>query len=128
MCALIQSGRVRTLRWEEPASCRVIGARIGRHLYNNLWTSGGNNYCIGVGVSSNILAQNNVFIGVSDPLETSSYSNGSSVAHQEGNVFTSTSGMTADLRGGSVFTPPYTVTLDAASTVEATVRANAGPR
>jgi hypothetical protein len=53
---------------------------------------------------------------------------GSSVAHQEGNIFTSTNGMTGDLRGGSVFSPPYTVTLDAASSVGATVRANAGPK
>ena len=98
------------------------------HLYNNLWTSSGNNYCIGVGANSNILAQNNVFIGVSDPLETGSYSNGSSVAHQEGNLFTSTSGMTADLRGNMVFMPPYTVTMDAASSVENAVRAGAGPK
>ena len=115
--------------WADRVVERQPRVRFGQnHIYNNLWTSSGNNYCIGVGVNANILAQNNVFIGVSDPLETSSYSNGSSVAHQEGNIFTSTSGMTADLRGGSVFTPPYTVTLDAASTVEAAVRANAGPK
>ena len=98
------------------------------HLYNNLWTSSGNNYCIGVGANANILSQNNVFIGVSDPMDTQSYSNGSSVAHAAGNIYTSTNGMTADLSGGSVFTPPYTVTLDAASGVEAAVRAGAGPK
>ncbi len=98
------------------------------HLFNNLWTSSGNNYCIGVGANANILSENNVFIGVADPLETSSYSNGSSIAHATGNIYTSTSGMTADLRGGSVFMPPYTVTLDAASTVEAAVRVGAGPK
>ena len=98
------------------------------HLYNNLWTSSGNNYCIGVGANANILSQNNVFIGVSDPMDTQNYSNGSSVAHAAGNIYTSTSGMTADLNGGSVFTPPYTVTLDAASGVEAAVRAGAGPK
>ena len=115
--------------WADRVVERQPRVRYGQnHLYNNLWTSSGNNYCIGVGVNANILAQNNVFIGVADPLETSGYSNGSSVAHAEGNVYTNTSGMTADLRGGSVFTPPYTVTLDPASGVEAHVRANAGPR
>jgi hypothetical protein len=39
-----------------------------------------------------------------------------------------TSGMTADLRGTMVFMPPYTVTMDAASSVEAAVRAGAGPK
>ena len=115
--------------WADRVVERQPRVRFGQnHLYNNLWTSSGNNYCIGVGVNANILSQNNVFIGVSDPLETDSYSNGSSVAHAAGNIYTSTSGMTADLNGGSVFTPPYTVTLDAASGVEAAVRAGAGPK
>jgi pectate lyase len=115
--------------WADRVVERQPRVRFGQnHLYNNLWTSSGNNYCIGVGVNANILSENNVFIGVSDPMETQSYSNGSSVAHAVGNIYTSTNGMTADLRGGSVFTPPYTVTLDAASTVEAAVRAGAGPK
>jgi len=115
--------------WADKVVERQPRVRYGQvHLFNNLWTSTGNNYCIGVGANSNILAQNNVFIGVSDPMETQSYSNGSSVAHAAGNIYTSTSGMTADLNGGSVFTPPYTVTLDAASGVEAAVRAGAGPK
>ena len=115
--------------WADKVVERQPRVRYGQvHLFNNLWTSNGNNYCIGVGANANILAQNNVFINVSDPLETGSYSNGSSVAHQEGNLFMGTSGMTADLRGTMVFMPPYTVTMDAASSVEAAVRAGAGPK
>jgi pectate lyase len=115
--------------WADRVVERQPRVRYGQnHLYNNLWTSNGNNYCIGVGFFANILAQNNVFINVADPLDTGNYSNSSSVAHQEGNIYQGTSGMTGDLRGTSVFTPPYTVTLDPASGVEADVRANAGPK
>jgi pectate lyase len=115
--------------WADRVVERQPRVRYGQvHLFNNLWTSSGNNYCVGVGANANVLVQNNVFIGVSDPMNTADYSNGSSIAHQDGNIFTNTNGMTADLRGGSVFTPPYTVTMDAASTVEAAVRAGAGPK
>jgi len=115
--------------WADKVIERQPRVRYGQnHLFNNLWTSTGNNYCVGVGANSNILVENSVFIGVSDPIESSSYSNGSSVVHQQGNLYTSTSGMTGDLRGTSVFAPPYTYSMDAASAVEANVRANAGPK
>jgi pectate lyase len=115
--------------WADRVVERQPRVRYGQvHLFNNLWTSSGNNYCVGVGANANVLTENNVFIGVSDPVNTQDYSNGSSIAHSAGNIYTNTNGQTADLRGGSVFMPPYTYTLDAAPTVEAAVRAGAGPK
>ena len=69
-----------------------------------------------------------MFIGVSTPINTTSYSDANSVAASFGNIYTSTSGAHADLNAASVFTPPYDYTPDAASGVEAAVRSGAGPR
>jgi pectate lyase len=97
------------------------------HLFNNLYTSSGDNYCVGVGVSANILLENNVFVGVSDPIDTTDYSNSASIAVSRGDIYTSTSGQTAN-KGSAVFTPGYTYTLDAASSVQSEVQSGAGPK
>lgn len=87
--------------------------------------SSGDNYC--VGVNSNILTERNVLNGVSDPIESSSYSNGASIVVSRENVYTSTSGTTAN-KGTAVFTPPYTYAADATSGLQAAVQAAAGPK
>jgi pectate lyase len=115
--------------WADNVNQRMPRARFGQvHLFNNLYTSTGNSYCVGVGVDANIRLENNVFIGVGNPINTTSYSNAASVAASFGNVYTNTTGAHADLNAASVFTPPYTYTLDAASAVEAAVRSGAGPQ
>jgi pectate lyase len=102
--------------------------RFGQvHLFNNLYTATGNDYCIGVGNSSNIRNENNVFIGVADPIKSYS-TDGTGVIHSSGNSFQNTTGSKDDVGSGTEFTPPYTATLDDASTVEAAVRAGAGPQ
>jgi hypothetical protein len=68
-----------------------------------------------------------VFFGVATPINTSSYSNSTSVAASFGNVY-NTTGAQADLNAASVFTPPYAYTPDAARVVEAAVRSGAGPQ
>jgi pectate lyase len=114
--------------WANRVVERQPRVRFGQnHIFNNLWTSSGNNYCIGLGVNANLRIENNVFVGVEDPIEISSYSNGSSIAVSTGNIYTNTSGNTSN-RGSAVFTPPYTYTLDAASGVQAAVQAAAGPK
>ncbi len=116
--------------WADNVVERMPRVRFGQvHLFDNLYTSQGNDYCIGVGVSANILAENNVFIGVKTPINTTSYSDGNSAIKFVGNVYTGTSGTTpVDLRAGSVFTPPYTYTLDATTGLQAAIQAQAGPR
>jgi len=79
-----------------------------------------------VGDSANILLENNAFIGVKDPIDTSDYSNSASIAVSKGDLYSGTSGMTAN-KGSSAFTPPYPYTLDAASSVQSEVQSGAGP-
>jgi len=113
--------------WADNVQERMPRVRYGKnHLFNNLYTSAGNSYCIGLGVSGDVLLENNVFDGVDDPINSTSYSDSNSVVESRGNVYTDTTGDTADF-GSGVFTPPYPYTLDDASDVEAMVRAGVGP-
>ena len=115
--------------WADNAVERMPRVRFGQvHLFDNLYTASGNDYCIGIGVGANVLAENNVFIGVKTPINTTSYSDAASVVHSAGNVYMGTSGDTpADLRGSSVFKPPYNYTLEATSGLQAAVQSSAGP-
>jgi pectate lyase len=119
--------------WAQNVVERQARVRFGKnHFYNNLWTSSGNNYCIGVGVGANILTQNNAFINVKTPLNTTSFVKASiapSAIKSTGNVLSGTTGTApTDLNPGSVFTPPYTFTLGNGSSTQAFVQANAGPK
>jgi pectate lyase len=112
--------------WAENVVQRMPRVRFGQvHLFNNLYTSTGNNYCVGVGVGANILAENNVFIGVNDPIETAVRSNANSVVVSRGNGYEGTSGSIDDL-GDNVFQPPYPYLFSATGNVEEEVRAGAG--
>lgn len=114
--------------WADRARERMPRIRYGKvHVFNSLYTAAGNNYCVGVGVYANVLTERNVFIGVSDPIETSSYSNSESVAVARDNLYVNTSGTMSDL-GSAVFMPPYGYTLDATASLEAAIRNGAGPR
>lgn len=112
--------------WAQNIDERMPRVRYGAvHIFNNLYTPTGNNYCIGVGVFANILTERNVFVGVRDPIQSSDYSNDQSVVVSRDNVYLNTTGETADL-GTNVFTPPYPYTLDASSDVQRKVQAGAG--
>jgi pectate lyase len=119
--------------WAQNVVERQPRVRFGKnHLFNNLWTCTGNNYVIGVGVGANILTQNNAFVNVKTPINTTSFVK-TSIAPSEirstGNLLQGITGTApTDLNPGSVFTPSYSFTLDAASTVQSFVQANAGPK
>jgi pectate lyase len=114
--------------WADNVVERMPRVRFGKvHLFNNLYTASGNDYCIGVGVGANIRTENNVFIGVATPINTTSYSDSTSAIASTGNVYMGTSGTApADLKASSVFTPSYSYTPDATSGLEAAIRAGAG--
>ena len=113
--------------WADHVVERQPRIRFGDvHIFNSLYTSTGDNYCIGAAVSANILDENNAFIGVSDPIDSTDYSNSATIVVSKGNLYSGTSGQTAN-KGSAVFTPPYPYTLDAASAVEAEVQSGAGP-
>jgi len=118
--------------WADYVMERQPRVRFGRvHLFDNLYTSAGDDYCIGVGVGANLRTENNVFVGVKTPIDTTGYSDATSAIRSTGNVYTGTSGAApADLKATSVFDPAssYTYTLDDTSGLQAAIESGAGPK
>lgn len=117
--------------WADRVQERMPRVRYGRvHLFNNLYTSSGNNNCVQVGYNANVRLENNVFIGVDNPINSSDYNPNNAAVTSTGNVYTTTTGSSANR--GTAWLPSsvtgYTYTLDAANTVEAAVRAGARPQ
>ena len=109
--------------WADNVDQRMPRTRRGQiHVYNNLYTAAGNSYCTNAGQDARLLVENNIYIGVSSPLQVTNNGNMRSV----GNVFTMTSGTTT--ANGTGFTPTYTYTADATSGLEAAIRAGVGPK
>ncbi len=109
--------------WADNVNQRMPRSRNGKiHLYNNLFTSVGNSYCTNSGFQTHLLVENNVYSGVKNPLSPDA--NGDMLAR--GNQFTGTSGTTT--ANGTGFTPPYQITLEAVSGVQAAGMPGAGPK
>lgn len=97
-------------------------SRDGRiHVVNNLFTSSGNQYCTNSGNLLSLLVENNVYMGVANPLAEDA--DGNMLAR--GNVFQGTSGSVTSR--GTGFTPPYQLTPDATTSLAATIMSQAGP-
>jgi pectate lyase len=113
--------------WANNVFERMPRARFGDiHIFNSLYTASGNSYCVGVGVNVNIRDENNVFVNVKAPIDSADFSNGSSIVRSTGNVYSGTSGATAD-KGGAAFTPPYAYTLDSTTGLQTAIQNGAGP-
>jgi pectate lyase len=117
--------------WAEGVTERMPRVRFGKvHSFNNLFASGGNNYCLRAGRNAGLLIENNYFDGVQNPHEFNSDEDEASAHITERNsIYSATSGLQARGGGGTPFeNAPYPVTLDDAADVPALVRACAGPR
>ncbi len=113
--------------WATNVVERMPRVRFGDvHVFNSLYTASGDDHCVEVGDSANILMENNFLLGVKDPIDSTDYSNSASIVVSKGNVYSGTSGQTAN-KGSAVFTPPYSYTLESANSVEADVESGAGP-
>ena len=109
--------------WADNVAERMPRSRDGQiHVVNNLYTASGNDYCTNSGNLSKLLVENNVYLGVSNPLQEDA--DGNMLAR--GNVFTNTTG--SKTAKGTGFVPPYSLTPEATASLEATIRAQAGPR
>ena len=114
--------------WADNVVERMPRVRFGKvHLFDNLYTAAGDDYCVGVGVNADIRDENDVFVGVKNPIDSADYSNSASIIQSSGDLFTMSTGTTQDI-GGAAFTPPYAYTLDPASGVETSVENGAGPQ
>jgi pectate lyase len=117
--------------WADRVVERQPRVRYGQnHLFNNLWTSSGDNYCVRAGMDAMILVENNAFVGVKSPQEFNSTADQmTSYITATNNLYSGTSGNMSTGGGGTPFTnPPYTYQMDAASAVQAEVQAGAGPQ
>ena len=109
--------------WADNVNQRMPRTRAGKiHLFNNLFTATGNSYCTNAGDGTHLLVESNVYSGVKAPLQPDS--NGDMLA--KNNIFTNTSGTTT--ASGTGFSPTYSYSADAASSVQAAVQAGAGPQ
>ena len=116
--------------WGDFVDERQPRVRFGRvHLFNNLYTSTVDNYCVGVGVGANLRTENNVFVGVKTPIDTTDYSDATSAIRSTGNVYPA-GDSAADLNASSVFDPgsSYTYTLDDTAGLQAAIESGAGPK
>jgi pectate lyase len=112
--------------WADSVAERMPRVRYGQvHLFNNLYTSNGNSYCIGVGWYANLLLESNVFTAVKNPINTS-FKNAESVVMSYGNLYEAGSLPSPNL-GTAAFEPPYEYSLQPAEKVTETVSFNAGP-
>jgi pectate lyase len=108
--------------WADNIAERMPRSRDGKiHVVNNLYTAAGNDYCTNSGNLSSLLVENNIYIGVNNPLQEDADGN----MLNRGNVFTSTTGSRTS--GGTGFAPPYTLTADPTTNLEATLRSQVGP-
>jgi len=109
--------------WADNVAERMPRSRDGQiHVVNNLFTAAGNDYCSNSGNLSKLLVENNVYIGVNNPLQEDDDGNMLS----RGNVFTNTTGTKTSK--GTGFTPPYTLTVDDPANLQATIKSQVGPR
>jgi pectate lyase len=90
-------------------------------LFNNYYSSSGNNYCIRAGFEANLLVENNYFEGVDTPHE---FDGAGAVISAMGNVYSGISG--AQDSSGGAFSPPYAYQAEAAEGARGAVMANAG--
>ncbi len=113
--------------WADNVMERMPRVRFGKvHVFNNLYTAAGNNYCVGLGVNGSVRVENNVFQGVNVPLDIVDYSNAASILQALGNLFQTTAGNTAGV--GSAFSPSYSYALDGTSSLASAIMAGVGPK
>ena len=110
--------------WSTGCQQRMPADRFGPfHLYNNYWDCSGNYYCTTARNVTQMLAQNNYYQSVSNPLDKQN----SGKLKTSGNIFNNCTG-TQVTSSDSVFTPPYGYTLDATTDVPTRVKGGAGNR
>jgi len=110
--------------WSENVHERMPRVRFGQvHVFNNYYTSSGNNYCIRAGHMANIRVENNYFENVDSPHELDA---DNATMSASGNEYPGSTG--ARETRGTAFSPPYPYTPESASAARSAVMASAGPQ
>lgn len=118
--------------WGDGVKERMPRVRFGQvHVVNNLYTSSAASYCVRAGMKANIRVENNVFIGVKNPLDYNNKSKEDAKVSMIGNYYEKTSGNTTGQ--GTAFTPSYKMSITDVSTqakayaLRDSIQAYAGP-
>lgn len=107
--------------WGEGCKERMPRIRFGKvHLVNNLFSSSVANNCIRAGYKADVLVENNVFVNQKVPIDLF---NGDYTAVKGIN----NSGA-SNISKGTVFTPPYQLSVGLVNTVETQVKQCAGAK
>lgn len=110
--------------WSTGCKQRMPADRFGPcHMYNNYWDCTGNDYCTTARNVTQMLSQNNYYNGVKNPLAKEN----SGKLKTSGNIFNNCTG-TQTTSNDAVFTPPYSYSLTATSSVPGVVIGSAGNR
>jgi pectate lyase len=119
--------------WAENCIERMPSVRYATmHLFNNYYTSKGNNYCIRSRLDAEVLVENCYFSEVKDPhviyvgKNEQKLNIAKGCLKATGNVYDRTTG--SKDQDGTVFTPPYKYDLDKGEDVARIVAAGAKPR
>jgi pectate lyase len=112
--------------WSTLAIERMPRVRFGRvHSYNNYFNAPGNNYCIRLALESEVLLENSYFENVDQPWEYYTLSGQTpGKINAANNVFVNVTGLIPGT--DTVFSPPYSYTMDDPNNVKAIVMAGAG--
>jgi len=117
--------------WADRVSERQPRVRYGKnHIFNNLYSGSGDDYCVRAGMNAQLLVENNAFINVSNPQQfNSTVDQGTSFITANNNLYTGVTGSRSTGGGGTAFTmPPYTYMLDDTAGLQAAIMAGAGPQ
>jgi pectate lyase len=117
--------------WTDNVMERQPRVRFGKnHVFNNLYSATGDNYCVRAGIQAQILLENNVFTGVKSPhVFNNTTDQGTAYIAVVNNSYVNTTGTQATGGGGTPFTiPPYAYAADATTNLEAAIRSDAGPQ
>lgn len=107
--------------WGEGCRERMPRVRFGKiHLINNLFTSSVSNHCIRAGYKANILAEGNYFDNQKLPIDE--YNKDYTAILGRNNYGA------AAITQGTIFTPPYTLTVYAASDIVTPIKTYAGAK
>lgn len=108
--------------WAEGCNSRMpSGSHCNVHMYNNYFSCAGDFYCSNGRVGSQMLSQNNYYNAVKSPC----YVESGGLLQSSGNTYYNCTG-TISPGTDTVFTPPYSYTLDATADVPSIVTASAG--
>jgi pectate lyase len=108
--------------WADYIRQRAPRVRFGDvHLFNNYWSSAGNDYSIWAALGSRLLIEQNYFDGVQNPHELH---DSDAQILTVGNIYDATTGIIAST--STAFSPPYAYQAEPAAQVATAVTAGAG--